>query len=261
MNPQPKFRLFRNLLACCLLVIGLFGPPVQMAHSASIVTDGDIVGGGVSLEAVKTALCAQLVAEGVTPLPQVCSVGLEERLAFHTSNPSGGNFLAWANNLGLGVFTDGLLAADAVCQHYADNASSPLPGTYKAWLSTDTVDAKTRIGNHKWLLTDGTTVIAEGLGDLMDCTKGAGGDECLGHAIDLDENGGQPSGITVFTGTESDGTATTGVPGTNNCGGWTSSLFEISGRAGNSTFTTGLWTASGAPVGCDNSLSILCFGQ
>ena len=44
MNLRPKTRLFRNLFACCLFVIDLLGSPVQTAHSASIVADGDIVG-------------------------------------------------------------------------------------------------------------------------------------------------------------------------------------------------------------------------
>jgi hypothetical protein len=56
----------------CLLVIDLNSAPVVIAGHAFIVTEEDIVGAGVSLEAPKTVACAASAAAGVTPTPPMC---------------------------------------------------------------------------------------------------------------------------------------------------------------------------------------------
>ena len=255
MNLRPKTRLFRNLFACCMFVTGLLGSPVAVAQAGS-----DIVVDGISIKALRNAFCNQLVAEGVTPLPAVCSVGLEDRFVFVTSggSTSGGNFLSWANTLTGNTFTDGLLAGDAVCQHHADNATPPLSGMYKAWLSTDIVDANVRIGNHRWLLTDGVTVVAEELADLLDCTKG-GGAECLRHVIDQDEDGILIQSVVVAT-----GTLVSGVDGTaTECAAWTSDNGVHEYAAGFNTDRDFRWTAVLTNAGCEaaNVVFLYCFGQ
>src|SRR4051812_38795722 len=64
----------------------------------------------------------------------------------------------------------GLAGADAICQTRASFAG--LPGTYRAWLSTTAVDAEARFfhSTSPYVLTDGTTVVANNWDDLVDGT-------------------------------------------------------------------------------------------
>ncbi len=62
-----------------------------------------------------------------------------------------------------------LTSSDALCQDAPEQGIVP-PGTYVAWLSTGTKDAKDRLPFNPdgWVLPDGTTKIADDLADLID---------------------------------------------------------------------------------------------
>ena len=208
MIQRPRIRLFCNLFACCLLVIGLAGTPLQMARSASIATDGEIIGddvfgGGVSIDQLKVLLCETATAAGISPQPKMCLLDPGERFVFATSTTSGGDL-------------GGLQGADDTCNALA--AAASLPGTYRAWLSTSTgVNAKDRIGDHLWKLPNGVKV-ADDLDDLID--------GFLDAPISRDENGFLASYTSTWTGTNLFGTFFIQA-GIGDCNNWTAPLNEF----------------------------------
>ena len=149
----------------------------------------------------------------------------------------------YSGNLG------GLSGADGICQAHADGASGgPLGGTWVAWLSTGSVNAKDRIPQAEYRLIDGVTVVAVGKADLSDGS--------LLHAIDMDENGATVSGpyAWMHTGTIANGTARGW-----DCSGWTAGGVE-STWLGLCSLSDGGWTdwSSGS---CDNNAHLYCFEQ
>lgn len=144
----------------------------------------------------------------------------------------------------------GLSGADATCQARADGASGgALGGTWVAWLSTGTVNAKDRITDAPYRLVDGVTIVTASKTDLLDGS--------LLHAIDLDENGAVVTSNTiVHTGTLADGTAHN-----RNCNGWTDGNVA-STWAGRSQATDAGWTSSPDWTGaCNNQFRLYCFQQ
>ncbi len=139
---------------------------------------------------------------------------------------------------------NGLAGGDAICQARADEQS--LGGTWVAWLSTDTIDASSRIDDAEHRLVDDTTIVAASLADLTD-------GEIL-VAINQTESGGAPAGTPVFTGTQDDGTAFVGT----NCLGWTSTDLNDDGYRGLSNHTASRWTADN-PRRCDDAQHLYCF--
>jgi hypothetical protein len=139
-------------------------------------------------------------------------------------NPKGGDFrLAPAD-------TDGLAGADAFCKELATAASAELGmKTWRAYLSTSTVNARDRIGTGPWRNAKGV-IIANNLTQLHD--QGANGMLNMtwpigagAVAVVLDEKGAVvPSGggmeqrHDILTGS----TMTGMVDGTNTCSNWTS---------------------------------------
>jgi len=74
-----------------------------------------------------------------------------ERRMFVTSAQYNGDLVSAANGLPGGEFevTEGLLAADYICEHHATLGG--WVGTYRAWLSTTTVNVRNRLGPQKRL--------------------------------------------------------------------------------------------------------------
>lgn len=239
-----------HLYACCLL-IGLLAIPVPQARGQSIVTDGDVVADGTSLQDLKSAYCEHLVTfhPGVE-IPAVCAA--RAKVVFVTSDAStaGGNIVQWANNLLTPEqpFEDGLVAADAICQYHAAIANPPLSGTFKAWLSTDTVSAFDRVGDNLWVLPDNSTVVANGTIDLLTC-----GPSCLNNPINVDQNSAALANHFTYTGTDA-----LGLTDPFNCNNWTSGS-SSSYTFGKTTESTSLWSSSGQTACTDND-RLYCFG-
>jgi hypothetical protein len=126
------------------------------------------------------------------------------------NGPNGGNF-------------DGLEGADAFCQSLADAVGAGAL-TWRAYLSTSTVDARDRIGPGPWY-NAALEVVATDLAALH-----ASGIE---PARMLTENGASPddevpgAGHDILTGSNEDGTAHP-----NTCNDWTSNANGDDGRVG-----------------------------
>jgi hypothetical protein len=171
-----------------------------------------------------------------------CNAGLCPKVVFVSS-------AVYDGNLG------GLAGADALCQGLATAAS--LPGTFKAYLSTDTVTATSRLTHATvpYVLADGM-VFANNWADLSSVWR---------HAIDLTETRAAPSmtpGTRVTSGTGAY-TNTYGYPGTPaspgyTCSGWTSNLYTDAGLSSDVLLTdqTTLWWAT-----CSVKQHLFCFEQ
>jgi hypothetical protein len=128
---------------------------------------------------------------------------------FVTSVGSGAN----GGNLG------GLEGADATCERLAEAVDAG-GKTWRAYLSTDTQNARDRIGSGPWYNQAGV-LIAESVAELhAEGTVFNGSPNLI-----LDENGQNAPGPEhdILTGTEADGTAAMGL----NCENWTSNSAEL----------------------------------
>jgi hypothetical protein len=142
----------------------------------------------------------------------------------------------------------GLKGADDECQRLADGAK--LPGTFLAWLSTSTVDARTRLKPARGFIRPDGRPFADSIDAL---TAGQ-----IYYPARLDERGHDvldlsAYGAKVATGTAADGTHT---PDTGR--DWTSTLVGYS--AGTTAATTYFWT-SGIPQAGTDPAHLYCFGS
>lgn len=127
------------------------------------------------------------------------------------------SFFLTSVNPGPGGDLGGLEGADAHCKKLA-MAVGAGNRMWRAYLSTDTVDAKTRIGNGPWQNQKGV-VVATSVADLHSANNK------LSKANSLDETGAvvkgrndSPNRHDIMTGSNEDGTKRTGA----NCMNWTS---------------------------------------
>jgi hypothetical protein len=118
----------------------------------------------------------------------------------------------------------GLDGADALCAELAAAVSESLGNkTWRAYLSTNTVNARDRIGNGPWRNADGA-IIADNIDDLHAQEEGEALDSTWPPAelsVALTENGGEvPNSIhDILTGSLPDGS----VDADRHCNDWTSS--------------------------------------
>jgi hypothetical protein len=177
-------------------------------------------------------------------------------------NGKGGDFRAAAGD------ADGLAGADAFCKSLAE-AVSPVLGakTWRAYLSTNAVTARSRIGNGPFYNAKGT-VVASSVALLHD----EGGMNMLSGPNSLDELGNTvPTNVhDVLTGTLANGSA---APGT--CSNWTSSAAAgVTANVGHCNRQGGgavptSWNAAHGSAGCSVAAlqstggrgSIYCFAQ
>lgn len=142
----------------------------------------------------------------------------------------------------------GLAGADAICQARASAAG--LPGTYVAWLSTTTVDARDRLGTARgWRRPDGLPFVD---------TQGALLNGRILYPAMVDETGARvPAlGELVITNTVGEGTAAT-----TDCGGFASTAGDT--FMGIPAGTTRTWTEGdyrGQAVSCATAARLYCFG-
>ena len=161
----------------------------------------------------------------------------------------------------------GLTGADADCQALASSAG--LTGTYKAWLSSYTVSAASRLAQATvpYVLVNGT-VVASNWASLTSAT--------LLHAIDTTEKNGPaptsapdsqnaPGGCgtsLVWTNTRDDGSL--GNNGDSSCSGWTNGSSLLGGGNGSfwgSSNQVSNWSSWCAGGGCDASAPLFCIQQ
>jgi hypothetical protein len=140
----------------------------------------------------------------------------------------------------------GLDGADAACTLAATNAD--LSGTWTAWLSDDTTDARDRISDGEYRLLDGT-LVANSLADLTD--------GMLVNPINIDELGAPVSANAdeTWTATDSDGT----YSGGGTCTNWTSILVGSVAQIGLATEMDATWTDVDFEDTCDTFNRLYCF--
>ena len=137
----------------------------------------------------------------------------------------------------------GLSGADALCQARANAAS--LPGTFRAFLSTSTVDAINRFGTARgWVRPDGKPFLDK----LTDITTSH-----VLYPARLDENGTDVGSDIYFTGSNNLGTLS--VFGS--CSDWTSASAS-STTAGGVSDANSYEVAYGASRYCGDSQRLLC---
>lgn len=171
------------------------------------------------------------------PCPGTCVFGQCQGLAFVTSTPYDGTLLG-------AIAGGGLADADQIC-NAAAQAVTPklLPGTYRAWLSTDSVDAWTRILDQPYLRVDGL-VVASSLPQLLG--------SALETPLMITEQGTITPAPAVWTGTNDDGT----LGGPSPCSNWTAASGNASAGAIGATGPG--WSNAGlAP--CATQYPIFCF--
>jgi len=183
---------------------------------------------------IRALLCLE-VGSGAA-LPQWTIPG---RLAFMTSAKGPGKLDQWpVTGIGGAI---GIDAGDAICRSLAGAAGLPYPQTFKAWLSTDTINAVDRFTiDGPWRRVDGVP-FADSIADLVSGRPFT--------SLGVTEFGGY-SHERVFTGTLADGTA---HPDT--CSNWDSaSGFGIFGF---SSAAWSWWTETNETA-CSVHQSIYC---
>jgi hypothetical protein len=161
---------------------------------------------------------------------QNCIAGRCGGYVFVTSEYLGGSF-------------GGLAQGDAFCNERATRGN--VPGTFTAWLSTDIVQADSRIVDGAYFLLDGSRV-ADDLAHLR-----AAGTMPLHHAISLTEIGTIAQGP-VWTGTQAGGAPVSG----STCTSWTARTG--SGAVGLPSATSSTWTHADV-ASCSSGAALYCF--
>jgi len=136
----------------------------------------------------------------------------------------------------------GLSGADAKCQARA--AAAGLGGTWAAWLSTSTVDARERIPAVEYRTTTGTIATSDGA-DFYDGTLDAN--------IDRDEFG-NVAVPNIWTGTNNDGTKAAG-----NCSDWTSTSGTATLGKNDFPAASGVWSSQSTASCLNSGLRLYCF--
>jgi hypothetical protein len=144
----------------------------------------------------------------------------------------------------------GLAGADAICQARAQARN--ITGTFKAWLSTDTAEARTRLNAAPavFYTRKNFGVVARVANSFADLTSGT-------RAMVIDANDLEGTSFTsVWTGTEPSGAAAG-----DQCSGWTSAASGALGRFGRSNPTTTTdWTSEGSGT-CSLFRALYCVEQ
>jgi len=152
--------------------------------------------------------------------------------------------IAYDGNLG------GLVGADQKCQARAEAAGLP-KNTYKAWLSTPSVNAIDRLGGARgWVRVDGKP-FADTKADIV-----AGKIFYPPRVDELGNYDDTPYGSPVWTGTGSDGTL---IWSGDTCSEWTSSSTTANGYIGDNDSVAGVFTSLGMS-GCNATRRLYCFG-
>ncbi|MEJ8567768.1 hypothetical protein [Elongatibacter sediminis] len=167
----------------------------------------------------------------------------DKRIAFITSSPGNGELGSWPQVDGGAA---GMAAGDSICNTFAQDASLPHAGSYKAWLSDGTTDARDRFVN------DGPIHRVDGFRvaySMADLTKGT-----IETTIHQSQAGDYLRNRAVWTGTMADGTAAD-----DHCAGWTTT--EAQGRRGTSYSTTQNWTQGPISVCASTNGYLYCIAD
>ena len=180
-------------------------------------------------------------------------------LSFAQGPSDNASFFVTSENPGQGGNLGGLAGADAHCEALAEAAGLP-DKTWRAYLSTSTVDARDRIGSGPWYNVRGV-LIAENVAGLH-------GENNITNETAIDENGDVPDYLVmrdgaavravegslvhdVLTGTNADGTKNEAT-----CNNWTDGSANSTAMLGHAdrlgrAAGVNSWNAVHASAGCD----------
>jgi hypothetical protein len=140
----------------------------------------------------------------------------------------------------------GQAGADAECASLAAAASLP-SNTYKAWLSTSTLNAATKFGTARGFVRPDGRPFADQVSDIT-----AGN---ILNPLILDEGGNNLAHQIVWTGTTDAGIASAFA-----CGDWLIGTGVSFGELGESTGGAGAWSDDASETSCNASAHLYCFG-
>jgi hypothetical protein len=144
----------------------------------------------------------------------------------------------------------GIAAADTMCQNEATSAG--LSGNYRAFLSTETVGAVTRLGNSRgWVRPDGKP-FADRIEDFLNADSDA---DRIFYPPRITAAGTDAGRAWVLTGSTFSGTPRTGYT----CASWTVTEGTPGSGFGYAT-GAGYIFSSVASTGCSTQFSVYCFG-
>jgi hypothetical protein len=176
-----------------------------------------------------------------------CAVTMDQPRAVTATFVIPPNYMFVTSTMTNALAMGGLAGADAICQSHADAAG--LPGTYRAWLSTDTVNANTRLGNASgWIRPDGKPFAAT----VADLTNNK-----LFHPPRIDEAAIDVYSSVAFTGTRHG--VFGGVDPDNDCLDWTGDAMFVSVEIGTTAQNGEEWTDYSDGT-CALARRLYCFG-
>jgi hypothetical protein len=140
----------------------------------------------------------------------------------------------------------GLSGADQACDNLAKSAGRP--GTFRAWLSDSSTDARDRVTGGPWYTVHNGLVAC----DIAELTTTG-----VRRPLNLTEKGGASPTSLVWTGTDYDGTADAHAEH-DLCSDWTSAVDSPEALVGRSDLTGKLFTMTQS-AWCSHSLAVYCF--
>lgn len=163
--------------------------------------------GGVFCNSTGRLQCMQVPPASPVPVPAFAQPG---KIVFVSSSVGTANLGSWAEANG----NTGVAAGDAICQSLAAGAGFANASKFKAWLSTDTVNAIDRLAsNGPWVRPDGVPVAA---------TKADLGPEAIFTGIAVTDDMHYLYGYGAFQGDVWTGTTLGGLlVNGSTCNGWT----------------------------------------
>jgi len=196
-------------------------------------------GGSATCSARARLFCLQL-----SPGPNLPPFAVPGKIAFVTSQTGRGDLGSWPYAAAAGA--TGITAGDATCRESARLAGLANYGSFKAWLSGGTVDARDRITtNGPWVRLDGI-VVAGTKGELI-------GGANLSSSLHVTEYGAYVTG-NVWTGTRPDGTRAG-----SSCNAWVTSASGVNGGSGVAIASQQYWTEYPfVTSNCSNTFRIYC---
>ncbi len=140
----------------------------------------------------------------------------------------------------------GQAGADADCASLAAAANLP-SGTYRAWLSTSSLDAVAKLGSARGFVRPDGEPFADQVSSIA-----AG---IILNPLNLDESGVDVGRQSVWTGTTDAGT----VNNSASCADWTIGTGISFGEQGVSTGGASAWSDDAVETGCNSPAHIYCF--
>jgi hypothetical protein len=208
------------------------GSPTPTRSQTATTTPTTTLTASPTPTATATLTVTPTATSTVTPTPTATSTAVFN-VAFVTSTTSNGDL-------------GGQAGADAECASLAAAASLP-SATYKAWLSTSTLNAAAKFGTARGFVRPDGQPFADQVSDI------AAGN--ILNPLILDESGNNLGAQIVWTGTTDAGIASAFA-----CGDWLIGTGESFGELGESTGGAGAWSDDASETSCNALAHLYCFG-